>query len=235
MTRHLALILVLAACGQLQTRRSPSRHRSPVRSRRSTPPISRAYDSATAANHGWPSVTDCDATVWAGTAALGGAPVFITLAEWAPGRDSPQAAGGRRVLSRRRGVDRFPAMTLVLYMAAAFYQKNTPALPAPPGLRQHHQQRLDGRAARSQLHADDADRTRGPLAGDLRRPAPASTSRRRAPRTTKTTSRSRRSCSRRPSTAAPTAGSWRSSNRSPRNTRTTPSSRQPRASTRATA
>ena len=83
--------------------------------------------TATAANQSWPSVTDCDGTVWAGTAALGGAPVWITLAEWNPGEihRRPQAAGECYPAGAASTVSRDD---LVLYMAAAFYQKNTPAL-----------------------------------------------------------------------------------------------------------
>ena len=86
-----------------------------------------SYTTATVANHAWPSVTDCDGTVWAGTAALGAAPAWITLAEWNPGEihRRPQASGECYPAGSSSTVSRDD---LVLYMAGAFDQKNTPAL-----------------------------------------------------------------------------------------------------------
>lgn len=47
---------------------------------------SQQYTELTKASYGWPSVTDCDATLWAGEACAAGIDVQISLAEYEPGQ-----------------------------------------------------------------------------------------------------------------------------------------------------
>lgn len=85
------------------------------------------FGAAVAANSGWPSVTDCDSTVWAGVACLGGATVDIDLAEWVPGEihRRPKASGECYPSGSSSTVSRDD---LTLYMGCAYQMKDEPAL-----------------------------------------------------------------------------------------------------------
>ena len=76
--------LTLTACGTLERHEpknvAPSAELASLYAERLE-----TYNSLTAANAGWPSVDDCDSTLWAGLACAGGAPVAYTKAEYSPG------------------------------------------------------------------------------------------------------------------------------------------------------
>ena len=122
----LSIIFALGACGRLH----PA---APVSSSPAHPLTSlyqknlATYNDATAATSGWPSATDCDGTVWAGTAYLGGADANMSLAEWAPGEihRRPKASGECFPVESSSTVSRDD---LILYMGAAVAAKDAGAL-----------------------------------------------------------------------------------------------------------
>ena len=86
-----------------------------------------------ASNHGWPSVTDCDGTVWAGTACLGGVTVSLADAEYpVPGQIQrrPSSSGTCWVngAAEEASASTVSRDDLVLYMGCAVATKNTDAL-----------------------------------------------------------------------------------------------------------
>lgn len=85
------------------------------------------YVSKTADRHGWPSADDCDGTVWAGEACLGGVGVDILQAEYAPGEihRRPIVAGECYPGGSETTVSRDD---LVLYVDCAFHKGDAGAL-----------------------------------------------------------------------------------------------------------
>ncbi len=91
-----------------------------------------AYNDLTKDRAGWPSVTDCDAAVFAGAACLGGAGVDISLAEYPAGTLNrrpakacwvPEKAGQAQESSSTASRD-----DVVLYAACLFRKSNASGL-----------------------------------------------------------------------------------------------------------
>lgn len=89
----------------------------------------KAYASEVpSANDGWPSLLDCDGTVWAGTACLGGAVVSITDAEYPNAGElqrRPKSIGSCYPGSSDSSASRDDA---VLYMSCSFSHHDVNAL-----------------------------------------------------------------------------------------------------------
>lgn len=85
--RLLLLLVFLAGCGSLQLHKpkEPKPETNPSALQAVYDRELALYGAETAATQGWPSETDCDATLWAGLACAGGAPVAIERAEYSPG------------------------------------------------------------------------------------------------------------------------------------------------------
>lgn len=123
------LVLFTIGCGRIQIQRPTAPAEAPRRAE-----LQAVYNQRLTAfrpGDGWPSKTDCDGTVWAGVACLGGVDVKIDLAEypagtlnrrpapacWAPGATEPQPSASTTSGDQA-----------TLYAACAFHQGDRGAL-----------------------------------------------------------------------------------------------------------